>query len=169
MSTANILEGLAVARRTADEAGVIFGAYAATKGLQMAQTYSAPAPEAPVNAPAAPGMSPGGQGSAPAQAQGGKPSPVIAEHEVFKNDKNAVAFFFYHSSVLDKNAEEGPFWFTIQDGTRIVAGTSEAYNVFEGLNPDVVAMAKQRGVIMLVEFENQQPFRCTPCYLSDSF
>lgn len=173
MATSNILEGIAVARRTADEAATIFGAYAATPGLQMAQTHAAtPEPAAPANAaaPGGPGMGGGGGGGGQQKAAAPTgPNPVVAEHEIFKNDKNALAFFFYHSPVLDKNAEEGPFWFTIQNENKIVAGTSAAYAVFEGIKPEVIATAKQRGVIMLVEFENQQPFRCTPCYLSDSF
>jgi hypothetical protein len=95
-------------------------------------------------------------------------SPVVSEYEVFQNARNALAFFFYRHPVLDENAEEGPFWFTIQD-QRIIAGTEDAYAVFEQVGDGVLEKAKERGVIMLVEFENQQPFRCTPCYLSDNF
>ena len=93
--------------------------------------------------------------------------PVIAEYEVFKNEKNALAFFFYRNPILDKNAEEGPFWFSIQD-SRIIAGTEDHHTIFESVSQNVLDTARQRGVIMLVEFENQQPFRCTPCYLSES-
>lgn len=95
-------------------------------------------------------------------------NPVVAEYEVFKNNKNALAFFFYRHESLDNTAEEGPFWFSVQD-SRIVAGTEEHYAVFEDVSPNILDAAKQRGVIMLVEFENQQPMRCTPCYLSDNF
>lgn len=95
-------------------------------------------------------------------------NPVVSEYEVFKNGRNALAFFFYRHTVLDENKEEGPFWFTVQE-ERIIAGTEEAYAVFEQVDTDVLDKAKQRGVIMLVEFENQQPYRCTPCYLSDNF
>jgi hypothetical protein len=95
-------------------------------------------------------------------------SPVVPEYEVFKNAKNALAFFLYRHPSLDGAAEEGPFWFAIQD-SRIIAGTEESYAVFESVSTDVLDVARQRGVIMLVEFENQQPLRCTPCYLSDNF
>lgn len=95
-------------------------------------------------------------------------SPVVPEYEVFKNERNALAFFFYRHPTLDDNPEEGPFWFTIRDG-RIVAGTETHNAIFEDVNPNILDTARQRGVIMLVEFENQQPMRCTPCYLSDSF
>lgn len=98
----------------------------------------------------------------------GAASPVVPEYEVFKNERNALAFFFYRHPTLDNNPEEGPFWFTIQDG-RIVAGTETHHAVFEDVSPTIADTARQRGVIMLVEFENQQPMRCTPCYLSDSF
>jgi hypothetical protein len=175
VTTANILEGIAVARRSADDAAVIFGAYATTRGLQMAQAHTA-APETPAPAAgmSAPGLGGGGTGTGGSAAPGAPAAPatanpnVVAEHEIFRNEKNALAFFFYHTPLLDKNAEEGPFWFTIQ-GNKIIAGTSKAYAMFEDIKPEVLAMAKQRGVIMLVEFENQQPYRCTPCYLSDSF
>lgn len=93
---------------------------------------------------------------------------VVKEYEVFKNEKNALAFFFYRHEALDGNTEEGPFWFTVQDN-RILAGTEDHYAVFEDVQPPVIDTAKQRGVIMLVEFEDQQPIRCTPCYLSDNF
>lgn len=94
---------------------------------------------------------------------------VVPEYEVFKNKKDALAFFFYHQQSLDGNPPSGPFWFRIQDNKNIVAGTEEHYAIFQGLTPNIIDTARQRGVIMLVEFENQEPFRCTPCYLSDSF
>jgi hypothetical protein len=93
---------------------------------------------------------------------------IVAEYEVFKNDKNALAFFFYKHQALDDTPEEGPFWFSI-DEHRIVAGTEEHHAIFEDVSPNIIDTARQRGVIMLVEFENQNPVRCTPCYLSDSF
>jgi hypothetical protein len=93
---------------------------------------------------------------------------VVDEYEVFKNGRNALAFFFYRHPTLDDNPEEGPFWFTINNGS-IVAGTESNYAVFEEVSPDVLDTARQRGVIMLVEFEDQQPVRCTPCYLSENF
>lgn len=94
---------------------------------------------------------------------------IVAEYEVFKNKKDALAFFFYHQPSLDGNPPEGPFWFRIQDEKNIVAGTEDHYAIFQNITNDIIDTARQRGVIMLVEFENQQPFRCTPCYLSDSF
>lgn len=95
-------------------------------------------------------------------------NPVVSEYEVFRNERNALAFFFFRHPALDNNAEDGPFWFTIQDN-RIVAGTEDNYAVFEEVSSGILDTARQRGVIMLVEFENQQPMRCTPCYLSDNF
>lgn len=93
---------------------------------------------------------------------------VVDEYEVFKNGRNALAFIFYRHPSLDGNPEEGPFWFTIQEN-RIIAGTETNYAIFEGVTQSILDTARQRGVIMLVEFENQQPVRCTPCYLSDNF
>jgi hypothetical protein len=93
---------------------------------------------------------------------------TVAEYEVFKNDKNALAFFFSRHPVLDQNPPTGPFWFTIE-GRSIMAGTAEHHAAFDDVQPDILAIAKQRGVIMMVEFENQQPMRCTPCYFSDTF
>lgn len=95
-------------------------------------------------------------------------NPVVSEYEVFKNERDALAFFFYKHPTLDGNPEEGPFWFTIQEGN-ITAGTEKHHAVFQEVSPNILDTARQRGVIMLVEFENQQPIRCTPCYLSDSF
>jgi len=93
---------------------------------------------------------------------------VVAEYEVFRNGRNALAFFFYRQPSLDNNPEDGPFWFTVQEN-RIIAGTESHYAIFEDVSTSVLDTARQRGVIMLVEFENQQPMRCTPCYLSDNF
>lgn len=98
----------------------------------------------------------------------GTENPVVQEYEVFKNERDAVAFFFYRHPTLDNNAEEGPFWFSINDNN-ITAGTETGHAIFQGVNPDILDRARQRGVIMLVEFEDQQPVRCTPCYLSDTF
>jgi hypothetical protein len=97
------------------------------------------------------------------------PNPVVPEYEIFKNAKNALAFFCYHHPALDENPTEGPFWFRIQDNKNIIAGTEDHYAIFQDITPDLLDTARQRGVIMLVEFENQQPLRCTPCYLSDNF
>jgi hypothetical protein len=93
---------------------------------------------------------------------------VVAEYEVFRNDKNALAFFFSRLPVLDQNPAEGPFWFTVEDSC-ILAGTGDFHATFEDVQPDIIDIAKQRGVIMMIEFENQQPVRCTPCYFSDNF
>jgi hypothetical protein len=91
--------------------------------------------------------------------------PAIAEYEVFKNERNALAFFFFRHPSLDQNPTEGPFWFTFRDGG-IIAGTEEHHVLFESVKPDILDIARRRGVIMLMEFEQQQPVRCTPCYLS---
>ena len=101
-------------------------------------------------------------------AQADNTAAVVAEYEVFKNGRNALAFFFYRHPTLDDNPEEGPFWFAIT-GDRIVAGTETHYAVFKDVSQTIIDTARQRGVIMLVEFEDQQPVRCTPCYLSENF
>jgi len=102
-------------------------------------------------------------------AQAENAAAVVSEYEVFKNGRNALAFFFYRHPTLDDNPEEGPFWFSIDEHNRIVAGTEAHYAVFQDVSQNVLDTARQRGVIMLVEFENQQPIRCTPCYLSENF
>jgi hypothetical protein len=93
---------------------------------------------------------------------------TVKDYEVFKNDHNALAFFFYHNPILDQNAAEGPFAFSIHDNS-ILAGTVAHHVVFADVNPDLIDVARQRGVIMMMEFEGQQPVRCTPCYLSEKF
>ena len=93
---------------------------------------------------------------------------IVKEYEVFNNEHNALAFFFYLNPVLDQNAEEGPFAFSIHDNS-IFAGTAAHHVIFADINPDLIGVARQRGVIMMMEFEGQQPVRCTPCYLSEEF
>lgn len=92
---------------------------------------------------------------------------VIAEYEVFKNDAHALAFFFYRQNLLD-GQDQGPFYFNIQ-GDQLVAGAQLARAVFESVDLAVLSTARERGVVMLVEFEGQQPVRCTPCYYSQTF
>ncbi len=92
----------------------------------------------------------------------------VPEYEVFCNEKNALAFFMSRQNVLDNNPAEGPFWFTVE-GQNIHAGTGEFHAVFEAVDTDIIEIARQRGVLMMIEFENQQPMRCTPCYLSEHF
>lgn len=93
--------------------------------------------------------------------------PLIHDYEVFQNDKNAIAFFFHVNEELDQNDAAGPFWFSIHDDA-ILAGTEDHHVTFAGLKPEIVEAARQRGVIMLMEFEDRAPVRCTPCYFSDT-
>lgn len=93
---------------------------------------------------------------------------IVSDYEVFRNEKDALAFFFFHQPELDYNNAEGPFWFSIHDNT-ILAGTEAHHISFAEVKPDIIETARQRGVIMLMEFEGQQPVRCTPCYLSETF
>jgi hypothetical protein len=171
-----LLSSVAVSTRSGGDAREIMQAYVAT-GPQMVQNHTPKAaPAAPAAQPAAAGPGggmPGGGARAPPQRPGvsaaaAPPTAVVGEHEIFKNGKNALALFFYRQKTLDQNASDGPFWFSIQDD-KIVAGTEDNYAVFEDVKPEILAAARQRGVLMLIEFENQQPYRCTPCYLSDSF
>ena len=93
---------------------------------------------------------------------------TIKDYEVFKNERNALAFFFYHHAELDQNPAAGPFWFSIHDN-KILAGTESHHVIFADVKSDIIDIARQRGVIMMMEFEGQQPVRCTPCYLSAAF
>jgi len=93
---------------------------------------------------------------------------IVRDYEVFKNEQNALAFFFYHQVALDQNNAEGPFAFSIQDNS-ILAGTAAHHVIFAGVNPDLINIARERGAIVLMEFEGQQPVRCTPCYFSEAF
>ncbi|MBU6475790.1 MAG: hypothetical protein KGL10_08645 [Alphaproteobacteria bacterium] len=94
---------------------------------------------------------------------------VVQDYEVFKNEKNALAFFFYHNAVLDMNNAVGPFWFSIRGDNAIRAGTQAHHVVFEDVNADIINMARERGVIMMMEFVERDPVRCTPCYITDAF
>lgn len=93
---------------------------------------------------------------------------VIEEYEVFKNKNDALAFFFARQDVLDNNDEEGPFWFVIHDEGKMTAGTESHYAIFENVDADILNTARKRGVITLIEFEDKQPVRCTPCYLAEN-
>jgi hypothetical protein len=93
---------------------------------------------------------------------------TVKEYEVFNNEYNALAFFLYHHTVLDQNATEGPFAFSIHDNS-IFAGTAAHHVIFESVQQEIIDIARQRGVIMMMEFEGQQPVRCTPCYISEDF
>jgi hypothetical protein len=93
---------------------------------------------------------------------------IVSEYEVFNNAHNALAFFFYQHAVLDQNTPDGPFAFSIHDNS-IFAGTAAHHVVFPDVTPDIIDIARNRGVIMMMEFEGQQPVRCTPCYLSEAF
>ncbi len=94
---------------------------------------------------------------------------VVQDYEVFKNEKNALAFFLYHSPALDQNDSVGPFWFSVHNDNSIRVGTQAHHVVFEGVNADIVSTARERGVIMVMEFEGQSPVRCMPCYITDAF
>ncbi|TVQ85080.1 MAG: hypothetical protein EA357_01445 [Micavibrio sp.] len=91
---------------------------------------------------------------------------IVEDYEVFTNDRNAIAFFLMRHHALDENREKGPFLFAVQDGNNVVVGTEEHHAIFMNVTNEIIAKIKQRSAILLVEFEDQAPFRCTPCYLS---
>ena len=91
---------------------------------------------------------------------------IVEDYEVFTNDRNAVAFFMMRHEALDENREKGPFLFALQGEDTLIVGTEEHHAIFPNVKKSVIDSIKQRNAMLLVEFENQQPFRCTPCYLS---
>ncbi len=92
--------------------------------------------------------------------------PLASEYEVFVNKQNALAFFMHRHPSLDGAEDAGPFWFAIHNDDTLVAGTEENYAIFPNVSKEVIDIAKQRKIVMIVEFENQKAIRCTPCYLS---
>jgi len=91
---------------------------------------------------------------------------IVEDYEVFTNDRDAVAFFMLRHQALDENREKGPFLFALQGDDTLIVGTEEHHAIFPNVKASVVDALRQRSALLLVEFENQQPFRCTPCYLS---
>lgn len=166
----NLLNQLAVGRKDGEDAQELLGAYLGTQPNMAFNHTAEAAPSAPAAAPGAPGMGGGSGNRSTAQAVvAGMQGDAIAkgpEYEVFRNGKNALAFFLYRQGALDNLSNDGPYWFQI-DGNRIVAGDAAHKISFDDLAADILSVSRERGVIMLVEFENQQPVRCTPCYYTD--
>lgn len=170
----DLLSTLAVGRKDSEDAQELLGAYLGTKP-DMALNHTleakpaAPAPSAP--ALSAPGLGGGTTQRATAQTTAaGFTTPAVGrgpEYEVFRNDKNALAFFLYRQGALDGMSNDGPFWFQIERNT-IVAGDDKHRIVFDDMSDELLGIATERGVILLIEFEEQQAVRCTPCYLTDS-
>ena len=166
----NLLNQVAVGRKGGDDAKELLGAYLGTAPSMALNHTAEAAPQAPAPAAAAPG--PGGttHRQAAQAVVAGVNTPAIGkgpEYEVFRNEKNALAFFLYRQGTLDAMGNDGPFWFQITDD-RIIAGSERHQTLFEGMSNELLSVARERGVIMLVEFVNQQPVRCTPCYLTDT-
>ncbi len=168
----NLLNQVAVGRKGGEDAKELLGAYLGTAPAMALNHTAEAAPQTPAPAVSAPG--PGGSTSsnrAAAQAVvAGVNTPAIGkgpEYEVFRNEKDALAFFMYRQGTLDAMGNDGPFWFQVE-GNRIIAGSEQHQTLFEGMSDELIAIAMKRGVIMLVEFENQLPVRCTPCYLTDT-
>lgn len=169
-ATAFDLNSAAVGRASGDDAGTVLGALLETPGIGLVHEYTlakAPAPAAP----AGPGM---GGSSKPARSNpaAGRTSelasesadPVVPEYEVFKNDNNAVAFFLNRQEAVDTAGDDGPFFFVVHEGKNIVAGGENGQVFFADVADDVIETAVTRGVLLMVEFEDQKPIRCTPCY-----
>ncbi len=168
------LKGPAINALEGDESKEILEKYTATEGFQQMQSFTLEAAPELTNAttsPAVPGMGAGGSSSGVASTSVGVMSEehLVKEYEVFNNAKDAIAFFLFHQESLDKNSKNGPFYFTIEGENSIVAGTKEFYATSTGVKPEVIAKAKARGVIILMEFEGDTPVRCTPCYFTDKF
>lgn len=163
----------AVTSAQGGDAREIFETYietGATKAFEFsAEPLVGITPGAPAaNAPGGPGMG-GGAARAPLRPRAGASDDLptqVPEYEVFTNDGNALTFFMNRHSVLDNLAASGeaPTLFTIS-GTTITAGTHQHHVFFADLEPELLATAKERGVILLIEFEDKKPLRCTPCYL----
>ena len=167
-ATAFDLNSAAVGRASGDDAGTVLGALLETPGIGLVHEYTiakAPAPAAP----SGPGM---GSSSKPARTSGGAKTddakktadPVVPEYEVFKNDNNAVAFFINRQEAVDTAGDEGPYFFVVSEGKNIVAGSENGQVFFADVASDVIETAVMRGVLLMVEFEDQKPIRCTPCY-----
>lgn len=168
----------AVGRASGEDAGTVLGALLETPGIGLVHEYTvAKAPTAPVAVPSGPGL---GGGSKPAAAaRGGQTAAVssntasgmseqlVPEYEVFQNDNNAVAFFLNRQASADLAGDNGPYWFMVHEGKNIVAGSESGQAFFADVAEDVIKIARERGVILLIEFENQSPIRCTPCYYMD--
>ena len=95
-----------------------------------------------------------------------KDLPIASEYEVFVNKQNALSFFMHRHPSLDDAEDSGPFWFAVHNNDTIVAGTEENYTIFPTVSKEVIDIAIQRKIILIIEFENQKAIRCTPCYLS---
>lgn len=167
----SILNQLAVGRKDGEDAQELLGAYLGTQPSMAYNHTAEAAPSAPAAAPGGPGMGGGSGGRTTAQAVvAGMQGGAVAkgpEYEVFRNGKNALAFFLYRQGALDNLSNDGPYWFQF-DGDRIIAGSDSHKISFDNMQADILSVARERGIIMLVEFENQQPVRCTPCYYTDA-
>jgi len=93
---------------------------------------------------------------------------LVEEYEIFTNDKGAIAFYFYKQDVLDNNNPAGPFIFTVHENN-LFAGTKEHYVTFPEVKTEIIEKAKERGNLVLMEFEDKQPVRATPCYFVEGF
>ena len=93
---------------------------------------------------------------------------VVNDYEIFTNAKGAIMFFFYKQDILDENSPEGSFIFTVSEDS-LFAGTKEYYVTFPNIEPDILARAKARGNILLMEMKDKDPFRATPCYFVEGF
>ncbi len=171
------LNSTAVGRASGDDAGTVLGALLETPGIGLVHEYAVQKAPAPA-APSAPG--PGGsKPQRPAQQASGAATgqskdtaeagqAIVPEYEVFQNDNNAVAFFLSRQESADLAGDQGPFWFSVHGDNNIVAGSENGQVVFSNVAENVIKSVTQRGVILLVEFENQKPLRCTPCYIMNA-
>ena len=156
----------AVKAAEGSDAKEIFDTYMET-GASKAFEFSA-APEAGVApaTPSAPGMASGaGAARAPQRvrtADNSSDKKIVPEYEVFINDANALTFFMNRHPEFDMKSD-GPFFFIVNND-KITAGTTQNHVIFSGVETDILSTAQERGVILLIEFENRRPIRCTPCY-----
>ena len=81
-------------------------------------------------------------------------NPVVPEYEVFKNERDALAFFFYKHPTLDGNPEEGPFWFAIRDD-RIVASV-------EDILEERVTLRRKVARVPKAQVRDHRPVICRP-------
>lgn len=92
-------------------------------------------------------------------------NPIITDFEVVMNGDGQLAFMMRKNPSLDAMDYRRKFWFNIHKN-KIIIGACTFRVAFNDVDAALVEIARHNKNVLLVEIENEQVVRTTPCEFS---
>ena len=93
------------------------------------------------------------------------PGPIISNYEVWGDEDAAISIVIDKNPAMDVFEDDAPFWFKVDPAFSMIVGGDEERIVLKGMKPQLAEMAESCENIMIIEVDNREIVRCTPCRL----